>query len=298
MDLYNHGRQKYGAADVLHSSLTCAWSGVAAEWRHHPSGELPPIDLEQTEVGIATSCHREAFVQRRGNGVWQRTQVIPGTIWTCPSGVREEEISLSEWHNCLHVYLPLSRFRELSDVRGGAPVRPDQVRYLAGLDDGLIRQIGATLLAELRAPTSAGRVLAESLALALTARLVQAYANEPSAGEDPFRSRHGLDDLRLHRVLEYMAQHLEQEFSIDDLASVACLSPFHFTRMFRNRMGITPSRHISQMRLERAKALLTSSDTPLSDVALTCCFSSQANFTRAFHRATGMTPNAYRRSFS
>jgi AraC family transcriptional regulator len=298
MLLYDHGSEKYGAGEVLDTAIGCDWAGVAAELRHHPAGDLPPFDLTQTEIGIATNCHPDAVVVRRGNGLLQRTRVARGTVWTCPAGVREEEISLREWHECFHVYLPSSRFEQLSDLRGGAAVRARDIRYLADLDDGLIRQIGLALLAEIREPTSTGRVLAESLALALTARLVQAHAEAAGNRVDPVRTRHGLDDQRLRRVLDYMAEHLEEEIGIDDLAAVACLSPFHFIRMFSNRVGTTPGRHLGRMRLERAKAMLTAGDATLSEVALACCFSSQANFTRAFRRATGMTPNGYRRSFS
>lgn len=298
MLLYAHGSQKYGTAEVLDTAIGCDWSGIAAELRHHPSEDLPPFDLTQTEIGIATDCHPDAVVVRRGNGLLQQTKVARGTVWTCPAGVREEEISLREWHECFHIYLPSSRFAELSDLRGGAAVRPQDIRYLADLDDGLIRQIGLALLAEIRAPSSAGRVLAESLALSLTARLVQAYAESPGDRIDPVTIQHGLDDRRLRRVLDYMAAHLEEELGIDDLAAVACLSPFHFIRMFRNRVGTTPGRHLGRMRLERAKAMLTAGDVALSEVAMACCFSSQANFTRAFRRATGTTPNGYRRSFS
>ena len=295
MDLYDHGQQKYGAQDVRRSSLSCEWSGVAAELRYHPPGELPPIDLIHTELGIATACHREAVVNRRGNGLEQRTRVIPGAIWTCPAGVREEDIRLSEWHECLHIYLPDQRFAQLSDIQGGAPFAPHQVRYLAGLHDALIVGIAQTLLGELHAPSSAGRILAETLALALTARLAQSYADTHCTPASPLKTRHGLDEIRLGRVLEYMAQHIEEEIGIDDLAAVACLSPFHFIRMFAKRMGIPPNRYLSRMRLERAKSLLALGRSSLCEVALASRFSSQANFTRAFRRATGMTPGLYRR---
>jgi AraC family transcriptional regulator len=66
--------------------------------------------------------------------------------------------------------------------------------------------------------------------------------------------------------------------------------------MFQKAVGKTPSRYINELRLERAKALLVLGKAPLVDIALSCCFSSQSNFTRAFHRATGMTPGEYRAS--
>jgi AraC family transcriptional regulator len=297
MDLYDHGRQKYVIGEVLGSAVACDWSGVAAELRYHPPGELPPIDLQQTEIGIATASHPDTVVGRSGNGVRQNTKAVPGTIWTCPAGVREEDISMNAWHECLHIYLPHARFAQLSEVRGGSIVSAHHISYLADIDDDLIRQIGWTFLAELKAPTSAGRVLVESLALALTARLTQAHAAGVPDRADRVRTRHALDDLRVRRVVDYMAQHLDEEIGIDDLAAVACLSPFHFIRMFRKRMGMPPGRYLGRMRLERAKKLLAKGEIPLAEIAAACRFSSQANFTRAFQRATGSTPGVYRRSF-
>ena len=294
MDLHDHGLRKYGATDVLRSSVSCDWSGIAAELRHHPPGKLPAIDLAQTEIGVATRCHPHAVVGRRGNGVWQETRVVPGTIWTCPAGVREEDISLSAWHECLHIYIPEARFAQLSAARGGSKVEARHVPYLAGLEDALIRQIAWTLLEELQAPSAAGRVLAETLAMALTARLVQVCASPSSTQENTLEVKRGLDDARLSRVLEFMASHIEEEIGIDDLAAVACVSPFHFIRMFRSRVGMPPSRYLSRMRLEHAKALLTARQRAISEIAFACCFSSQANFTRAFRRSTGLTPGSYR----
>lgn len=298
VDPHDHGRLKYGPSAVLRSSIVCDWSGVGAELRHHGAGELPPFDLIQTELGIATRCEPRAVVSRRGDGVSQSIGVRPGTIWTCPEGVREEDIRLVGWHECLHVYLPASRFAGLSEVRGGASVTGGQVRYVSGLEDALIRQIAWTLLEELKAPSAAGRIVAESLALSLTARLVQVCAPPAAARQAAYGPRGGLDDARLARVLDYVNAHLEQDIGVDDLAGAACISPFHFSRMFHARMGMPPSRYLSSRRLERAKSLLAREGTTISDVALACCFSSQANFTRAFRRATGVTPGAFRKTAS
>ena len=296
IESHDHGLVKYGPADVLQSSIACDWSGLGAELRHHAEGELPAFDLMQTEIGVATRCDPRAVVSRRGNGVAQSIGVTPGTIWTCPEGVREEEIRLIRWHECLHIYLPSSRFAELSEVRGGASVAARQVRYVSGLDDGLIRQIAWTLLEELQAPTAAGRIVAETLAISLTARLVQVCAASVTTRQAAHGPQGGLDDARLARVLDFVDANLERDIGVDDLAAAACISPFHFSRMFHTRMGMPPSRYLSRRRLERAKVLLASAEATISQVALACCFSSQANFTRAFRRATGLTPGAFRRT--
>jgi AraC family transcriptional regulator len=106
---------------------------------------------------------------------------------------------------------------------------------------------------------------------------------------------HALDDTRTQRVIDYMTAHLEDAIDLDDLAGAACLSPFHFARLFRNRMGIPPYRFLSTMRLERAKMLLMNTRVQLSEIALVSQFSNQTNFTRAFRQFAGVTPNVFRK---
>jgi AraC family transcriptional regulator len=87
---------------------------------------------------------------------------------------------------------------------------------------------------------------------------------------------------------------LEDDLSIAHLASVACLSPFHFARAFKTAMGVSPHQYVSGRRLERAKDLVVAGGIPLSQIAVSLGFSSQANFNRAFKAATGVTPMAYK----
>src|SRR6202790_58487 len=101
--------------------------------------------------------------------------------------------------------------------------------------------------------------------------------------------------MRLRRVLDYIAANIEDDFTLANLARIAGYSVFHFARKFTLAMGISPHRYISRMRLENAMAELAASNLPLAEIALNAQFSSQASFTRAFHRATGMTPKEYRR---
>ena len=99
----------------------------------------------------------------------------------------------------------------------------------------------------------------------------------------------------MRRVLDYMTAHLDDDVGLEALADEACLSTFHFARVFANTMGMPPHRYLARLRLERAKTLLSLRALPISQIALACCFSSQSNFTRAFVRATGLTPREYRR---
>lgn len=293
MDLLTDGVRKYGGLDVVSTSRQLAWHGLVADLRHHEASDIPPFEPQALEICIAVACHDACVVTRRGQGVWQRTQVEPGVIWLCPSGVKEEDIRISEWHDILHIYLPADGFARQADEHGGPAVASHSVRYLAGLRDDLIRQAGWDLLSEMREPTSTAQMRVQGLSEQLTARIVNRYASiQTQAREIP--QQNILDEKRLRRVLEYMAQHIDDEIGLDDLAATACLSPFHFGRMFRRRMGIPPHRYFSQMRLERAKTLLALGRASLSEIAVACCFSSQSNFSRAFRRSTGASPLQYR----
>jgi AraC family transcriptional regulator len=105
-----------------------------------------------------------------------------------------------------------------------------------------------------------------------------------------------LHDGRLRRVLDYIEEHLAEDITVADLANVACLSIFHFTRAFAATMGVPPHRYVSQRRLESAKVMIATGRASLREIALDCRFSSESSFTRAFRRAIGMTPAAYRRA--
>ena len=106
---------------------------------------------------------------------------------------------------------------------------------------------------------------------------------------------HRLDEIRLRRVLDYVAENLDQEITVAQLASVSCLSPSHFAHMFSVSMGVAPHRYVSLQRLENAKVMLADCKRSLSDIAFSCQFSSQTSFNRAFLRAIGVTPGEYRR---
>jgi AraC family transcriptional regulator len=162
------------------------------------------------------------------------------------------------------------------------------------VQDELVNQIGLSVLSEMMCPTAAGRMLVETSSLLLAARLAHSHL-ETELIRSPIQSRHRLDDARLRRVLAYVEEHLAEDITVADLANVACLSIFHFTRAFAAAMAVPPHRYVSQRRLESAKAMIATGSS-LSAIAFNCQFSSQSSFTRAFRRATGMTPAEYRRT--
>lgn len=292
--IFGHGRRKYKFATILQTSESLDWQSVFVEHVQHAPGVAPPTRIPLMEIIVATQ-RAETLISRTSHGVSESSRMELGAMWLCPVGSVEDEVVVHGQSELLHLYLPTSGFDRLSEIHGSTPIGPAAIGQLNGVHDDLIREITGQIMSEATNPTAAGRVLVDTLALSLTARLVQSYASPLGQMPRLAQSRHGLGDERLRRVLDYMHEHIEENMGIEDLASVACLSPFHFARMFRASMGVPPNRYLSSLRLDRAKVLLAQSDMSIAEIALATCFSTQANFTRAFGSAAGVTPGEFRR---
>lgn len=104
----------------------------------------------------------------------------------------------------------------------------------------------------------------------------------------------GLATAIRRRIVDYVEAHLDQPLVLDQLAGEAKLSTFHFARMFRVSFGMPPHRYVDQRRIHRACHLLRDLATTLAAIALSCGYSSQSHFNRAFKAQTGVTPGAWR----
>jgi AraC family transcriptional regulator len=107
-------------------------------------------------------------------------------------------------------------------------------------------------------------------------------------------SRAGPVDRRLRRAIEFMHDNYSRELDLEEIASAAYLSAFHFARLFKQITGITPHYYLANLRLERARRLLLDTAHPISEIAAMVGYQSQSHFTRVFKSVAGVTPRAYR----
>jgi AraC family transcriptional regulator len=156
-------------------------------------------------------------------------------------------------------------------------------------------QLQAAMLAlhaELTSGGTGGRLLAESLSNVLAVHLVrQATGNKQAA----HRRRGRLPTPKLRAALDYIETHLDSELTLNEVAAVAHLSPYHFARMFKASTGLPPHQYVIGRRVERAKRLLQGDgELPLAQVAARAGFWDQGHFTRHFKRLVGVTPKRFR----
>jgi AraC-like DNA-binding protein len=98
----------------------------------------------------------------------------------------------------------------------------------------------------------------------------------------------------LRGVREYIDRHYARPLTIERLAALAGLSPFHFIRAFRAATGLTPHQYLRNRRIDRAKELLVTTPMPVTEVCDAVGFQSLGSFSSLFRRLTGETPAGYR----
>jgi AraC family transcriptional regulator len=146
--------------------------------------------------------------------------------------------------------------------------------------------------AELTAGGAGGPLAAESLANLLAVHLIRHVL----APRQPARRRDGtLPQAKLRAVVGYIEEHLDASPSLEQLAAVARLSPYHFARQFKAATGLPPHQYVITRRVERAKELLQAGTAPsLAEVAMHVGFSDQSHFSQHFKRLVGVTPGQFR----
>ena len=122
---------------------------------------------------------------------------------------------------------------------------------------------------------------------------MSASVSRPARAPAPQRRCKGLSQRALALTLALVERRLGESVSLGELANVAAVSRFHFSRMFRVSTGFSPMGYLLHRRIEAAKAMLERGAGPIADVAAALGFCDQSHFTRRFRRLTGLTPRAF-----
>ena len=157
-------------------------------------------------------------------------------------------------------------------------------------EDPIIPLYAKMLESELHGEGLGERLYVDSIRTQLAIHLLRRYANVE------FRQpKLGSLSPRLRRMMtEFIDANLSENIALEDLARLAGLSSYHFSRKFKADLGIAPHAYVLSRRIDRAKSLLNNSRLPLKLVAAECGFTDQSHLSRVFRKFLGVTPNNFR----
>ena len=278
------------AADQSHIKLTAtsigrSWTGFEVQVYETLGGFVEM--LPKTHHRLRMHAGAPIFSTCRCAGLVQRRHMTPGDFDVVPlaqSATWEEDGPATMLGICL---MP-SLMRTAAD---GMNLNPDSISVEAQLQlrDPRLNHIGWALQAELQGPEPQGTLYADSLGLALAARLLQHYA--PIVPPRPCT----LSKRRLSAVIDYIHDNLAHDLALNELAAVAGFSPSHFNRMFKDATTQPVHQFVIQRRVEYAMCLLANRNLSLNEVASVAGFSDQSHMARCMRRVAGVTPAVVKR---
>jgi AraC family transcriptional regulator len=276
--------QLSGAPDLSSESgpwdtaLLRHWTGTS------PVMEQPCLDHHYVVQHLGGAKH----VERRCDGPAISTPVANGSLTIVPAGTQ------FKWNTrgpieFAHLYISptllaqtAARFDKAHEVS-----LVDRV----GIVDPLLSALFCSMLGEIRAPSMQDPLYLDSLLEVFMLRLA---LSQCSLRLRPPRSRETLSPMGVKRVAEFVESHLGAPIRLSDLARVSGASAFHFCRAFRNSTGESPYRFVVRRRIERARHMLSSTDSTLEAIARACGFKTVASFCKTFARVSGETPKRCR----
>lgn len=250
----------------------------------------PAIDqvaLDQHYVALHLGGPKR--LHRQGEG-GSRTRDVPwGVHSVIPAG------SAFHWHtqgpvDFVHVYVEPRALDDLITDRFDRD--PAAVRLQEGLGeiDPLTRSLGLTLIEEL-ATDHPQRAYVDDIVHLLLCRVLRLHSNARTC---PAAARQPLAPFRLRRAIDFIERSLADPIGVAEIAAASGVSPFHFSRAFRQTTGRPPYAYLLDRRIARAKDLLATQHAPLTTIADQCGFASPGQFSRMFRRQTGVTPSQFR----
>jgi AraC family transcriptional regulator len=286
---------RYLNGQILVDSASLRWSGLYVRRCRFPRVvdrflvPATPEPLISCNVG-GSAEFRERDV---GHAAWITRQIRGGDIFITRSRTPYEvhfHSPAGEELEIIQIHIAVEPF--LAALEQAYPGKADQleVNDFFGRDETLLHLcLACADMLRARTPGKSTRVTA--LTQLFAAHLAEKYTDAAAQNAD-FRG--GLPIRQLRKVEDHVSEHLAEDISIEDLSGLVELSPFHFSRVFKQTAGMTPLEFVTRERITRAQQLIRETSRSLIEIALDVGYTSPSHFTKIFRRVTGVTPREFR----
>lgn len=280
-------------ARVVRSSAGTTWHRVVIEEQHFRTREM--ADLMFIQHVIAVNVGPLINCEFKKDGRFQRMSLPKDAISLSPSQWPFFRRSIIDENASADVLFLALDPVFVSRTAASLEVYPDRVELVEQQreSDPTLRHIALALLGGAQAWHADDQLYGESLSTALAIHLLREYGG---IAMQPQRAPHGLPREKLIRAVNYIQDHLHTDLMVADIAKAIHISPYHFTRLFKNATGQSPYRYVIEARAKRAKELLRSRRFSISEVAQQVGFADQSHLTHHVKRLYGLTPKVLRES--
>src|SRR4051812_35330629 len=230
---------------------------------------------------VHISCNR--------GGRTHRGLSVHGDIDLVPAGV-PSRWEMKETDTALILVLAQDFLRAVADQ--SSTINIELVNRFQ-MRDPRIEHIGWVLKAEMEAGYPSGPLYMDGLATALAVHLLRHHSAD---AQEPGTRKGGMSGHRLKQVLAYIEDNLSQELSLPEIAAIASMSVSHCKTLFRESIGVPVHQYVIERRVDRAKAMLSSSSVSIGQVALETGFAHQSHLAYHMRRVLGVSPRTVRES--
>jgi AraC family transcriptional regulator len=243
---------------------------------------------------VVVPLNKPVRFRRRIGGELQERILLPGSATITPGGADFSIRTSSQGgqYDTLHFYI---RDEFIRDVQRDVFASPAAMALppCVGVMDEMLQTIAHEIRKMLLVPSPVDRVYAETLSRTAAGYLVRNYASGQPLGTGNTRL---LTPQQCARATEYIEECLGDNLTLEGIAKAAGVSVGRLNSEFKRSMKVAPYQYVLNARVRRARALLTSTDLSLAQIALQCGFSNQQHMTRMVRRIIGRTPGAIRRN--
>lgn len=285
--------------------LPFALPGKAQSWESVSAARISQVVDEVVVPGlplhtIMINVGQPYRLEERLDGRLYKTFGVKGDAAIVPAGLPTEfRAREPQQVESFVMNLDPAYVRRIAEGEGVDADGIELVGSLGGRDPRL-EQISMSLLSELENEDFLGGLYADSLATLLAVHLLRNHSSLGlrAARNAESQSAGGLSKAALRQVTDYIEDNIARDLTLQEIAGVAHMSPFHFSRVFKHSTGLSPQRYVVRHRVQRAKKLLVNTDLPLSEVARLSGFSDQSHLAKYTRRLLGATPRSLRRHVS
>ena len=285
---------RHPSVQVLADSASLKWSGVYVRRHRYPrvvDRFLVPATPEPLITCVIAGSAE--FKERDVGGAWITHHIERGSIFVTRSRVPYEvrfHSPVGGQIDVISIHVAVGQFLVALEAVYPGRAKTVEVVDFFGRDEALAHLCFACaeMLAQ-RVPGTSKRV--SPLIQLLSACLVEKYTD--AASDKPAFSG-GLPIAKLRKVEDHVREYFAEEISVETLAELAELSPFHFSRVFKETTGMSPLQFVTRERITRAQQVIRETSRSLIEIALDVGYTSPSHFAQVFRRVVGVTPTEFR----